>query len=223
MRRSRTFCAVLCAGLLVAGLGDEARGADDPVIKGRRLSRWLTQLRSRNIGLQMRASRALKAAPEELRPKIVPKLAAILGSDRDNDRFVAAQVLGEYGPAARETVPLLVPLLKGTQFERNRAAAAKALGQILKDARPSPEVESVARALSAKYNEDYDNYADVRRESVRAVGMIGPAAKAVIPRLTRGLTDFKKWSEKHQQVRQQAAWTCGWGRWQRSTSTGSSP
>jgi HEAT repeat protein len=106
-------------------------------------------------------------------------------------------------------VPGLLPLLEGTQFERNRAAAAKALGLILKDAKPSEEIDKVAQALSEKYNEEYDQYSDVRREAVRAIGMIGPAAKKVIPKLHRGLIDYRKHSREHQMVRQQSAWACG--------------
>ncbi len=136
-------------------------------------------------------------------------LIPLLKSDRENDRFVAAQALGEYGPAARAAIGDLLPLLQSAQFERNRAAAAKAFGQILKDAAPSEEVDRVAEALAAKFNEAYDAYSDVRREAVRAIGMIGPAAKRVIPKLTQALTDFKLHSREHRLVRQAAAWTCG--------------
>ncbi|MFC1672252.1 HEAT repeat domain-containing protein, partial [Planctomycetota bacterium] len=61
----------------------------------------------------------------------------------------------------------------------------------------------------AKFNEDYDQYSDVRRESARAIGMIGPAAKVAIPKMTKGLLDFKKWSAEHTMVRHESAWTCG--------------
>lgn len=178
-------------------------------LQGKSVSEWISQLRSDNRGLQVRAGRTLAEAPVELRPAIIPQIMPLLKSERENDRFVAAQILGEYGPSARIAVPDLLPLLKGTQYERNRAAAAKALGQILKDAEPSEEVNKVAEALASKFNEDYDPYSDVRREAVRAIGMIGPAAKCVIPKLTRALTDFKKYSKEHQMVRQQAAWSCG--------------
>jgi hypothetical protein len=107
-------------------------------------------------------------------------------------------------------VSKLVPLLKGTQYERNRAAAAKALGLILKDAEPSDQVAKVAEALAAKFNEDRDKYSDVRREAVRAIGMIGPAAKGVIPKLTAALTEAGGTPDSHSGlVRRQAAWTCG--------------
>lgn len=178
-------------------------------LQGKPVSEWISQLRSDNRGLQLRAARALSEAPTELRPAIIPQIIPLLKSERENDRFAAAQILGEYGSSARIAAPELLPLLKGTQYERNRAAAAKALGQILKDAKPSEEVNKVAEALASKFNEDYDPYSDVRREAVRAIGMIGPAAKCVIPKLTRALTDFKKYSNEHQMVRQQAAWNCG--------------
>jgi hypothetical protein len=95
-------------------------------------------------------------------------------------------------------VPLLVPLLTGTQHERNRAAAAKALGLILKDAKPSEEIGKVAAALTAKFNEDYDQYEDVRRESVRC-----------IPKLVRALKDHGAHLPDLRGVRKEAAWTCG--------------
>jgi HEAT repeat protein len=168
-------------------LADPAPTADEPKIKGKLVSEWIAQLRGPNRGLQLRAARALSAATPEQVPYVVSKLIPILESERQNDRFVAAQTLGNYGPAARAAMPKLVPLLKGTQFERNRACAAKALGLILKDAKPSEEVEKVTAALVAKFNEDKDQYVDVRREAVVALGMIGPAAKSCIPHLTPAL------------------------------------
>ncbi|MBA4389167.1 MAG: hypothetical protein C0404_14435 [Verrucomicrobia bacterium] len=196
-------CSMLFAVTLIAVAEDE------PMIGDKPLPELLKQLRSENRGLQMRAAQALTAAPTNLHEKIIPQLIPMLKSERENDRFVAAQTLGNYGPASRAAVPDLVPLLKGTQYERNRAASAKSLGLILVNAPPSEEVDKVARALAEKLNEDYDSYSDVRRESVRAIGMIGPAARSVIPKLSKGLTDFVQYSVEHQMVRQQAAWTCG--------------
>ena len=194
---------VLLAGTVMA--------EDEPKIKGKPLSKWIKQLTGANRGLQVRAARALSGAPAELREKIVPKLIPLLSSERENDRFVAAQVLGDYGPTARVAVPALLPLLKGTQFERNRAAAATALGQILKDAKPDDEVEKVAQALIAVFA---DQYSDVRREAVKACGMIGPAAKSCIPKLTTPLTQGShglgsSQDQEYRLVRRAAAWTCG--------------
>jgi len=181
-------------------------------LNGKPLSQWIQQLRSENRGLQLRAARALTEAPENLRPTIVPLLIPVLKSERENDRFVAAQVLGSYGPGARPAVPSLLPLLSDMQFERNRAAAAKALGQILKDAQPDEEVEKVTQALTRKINEEWDAYSDVRREAVYAIGMIGPAARSAIPKLTRALTDVDpvhKLGGERRFVRAAAPWACG--------------
>jgi hypothetical protein len=180
-----------------------ARADDEPTIDGKPLSVWLKRIRGSNRGLQVRAARALAEAPEEARPKIVKALIPVLKSDRQNDRFVAAQVLGECGALAREAVPNLLPMLEGTQFERNRAAAAKALGQILEDAKPSEEIEKVTQKLISVFK---DRYPDVRREAVRACGMIGPAAKSCVDHLPSrcddsGVSCFG--------VRSAAAWTMG--------------
>ena len=157
---------------------------DDPVVDDKPLSQLVKQLRSENRGFQLRAAQALTKAPAELQSRILPQVIPLLKSERENDRFVAAQVLGEYGPVSRGAVPDLLPLLQGTQYERNRAAAAKALGQILKDSAASEEVEKVTKALVAVFR---DPYPDVQREAVRACGMIGPAARSCIPSLKEPL------------------------------------
>ncbi len=207
---SAFFLTLAGSGLLGAGVFVQGnlQAEEAILIKNKPLSKWLKQIKSSNRGLQVRAARALSEAPVTAHPKIAEALIPILESTRANDRFVAAQVLGKCGPVARAAVPKLLPLLKGTQYERNRAAAAKALGLILKDAQPSEEIETVVAALTAKFNEEYDKYSDVRRESVRALGMIGPAAKSCVPKLVRALKDYRQYSSEHDMVRQQAAWTC---------------
>jgi HEAT repeat protein len=122
---------VMVCGLLLVSIC--AFAGDDPQIGDKPLSELAKQLRSDNRGLQLRAAKALTNAPVELKPIIMPKVLPLLKSERENDKFVAAQVLGECGPVARTAVPDLLPMLEGTHFERNRAAAAKALGQIPKD------------------------------------------------------------------------------------------
>ncbi|MBA4387125.1 MAG: hypothetical protein C0404_04030 [Verrucomicrobia bacterium] len=172
---------------------------DDPVIDSKPLSHWIKQLQSENRGFQLRAAQALSKAESNHVAKVIPSLMPLLKSERENDRFVAAQTLGNYGSPARAAVPELLPLLKGTQYERNRAAAAKALGQILKDAQPGEEVEKVTAAIVDAWG---DKYEDVRRECVFALGMIGTSAKSCIPKLDERLNDA-------QPVRNAAAWTCG--------------
>jgi HEAT repeat protein len=184
-----------------------ASAADGVTIQGKPLSQWLQQVQDSNRGLQMRAARALAAADPKDIPAIVPSLLPLLAADRENSRFPVAQVLGDYGPAARAAVPHLLPMLQGTQYERNRSAAAVALGQILKDAEPSDEVERVTLLLVAAFT---DKYSDVRRESVRACGMIGPAAKSCLPALPPRFEDTE-WLKDAEcfLVRRAAAWTAG--------------
>jgi len=180
----------------------------DPEVDGRPLSQWVKQLRSDNRGLQLRAARAMAAAPTDLRAGIVPLVIPVLKSERENDKFVAVQVLGEYGAAARAAVPDLLPMLEGTQYERNRAAAAKSLGQILKDAAPSEEVDEVVKALVSKLG---DSYSDVRRESVYACGMIGPPAKAFLSKVAPLLQEWHPGHAVYEgyPVRCAAAWAVG--------------
>jgi hypothetical protein len=180
---------------------------DDPVIEEKPLSQLVKQLRSENRGLQLKASQTLSKAPAELHAQIVPLVIPVLKSERENDKFVAAQILGNYGPPARVAVPDLLPMLQGTQYERNRAAAAKALGQIFKDAEPSEEVDKVTAALVKAFT---DKYSDVRREAVTACGMIGPSAKACLPDLVPRFDDTE-WLKDSEcfLVRKATAWTCG--------------
>jgi HEAT repeat protein len=181
---------------------------DDPKIKGRPLSYWLKKIEDKNRGFQMRAARVLENAPEKLRPKIAPKLIELLGSDRENTKFPAAQILGNYGPMAKDAVPHLLPMLEGTQYERNRTSAAVALGQILKDSPPSEQIDKVVASLIKRMK---DQYSDVRRESARACGMIGPAAKAFLPHVVPLLQEHKPGVDKYEgyPVRLAAAWAVG--------------
>jgi HEAT repeat protein len=193
----------------VCGPLPAAAGEEDPLIGDKPLSELVKQLKSENKGLQLRAAKALIEAPAELRPKMMPRMMELLKSERENDKFVAAQVLGECGPAARAAVPGLLPMLEGTQYERNRTAAAKALGQILQDAKPDDEVEKVTAKLVSVFR---DKYPDVQRESVKACGMIGPAAKGCLPHLTEPL-EFAIYGhgedEPYHMVRCATAWTLG--------------
>ena len=206
---SRVFRTALSIAIVALSAACGFAG-EDVKIKGKPLSKWLTQLRNENRGLQVRAARALAEAPKELHEKIIPEVIPILASDRKNDRAFAAQVLGAYGPAARAAVPHLLPLFKDDQFERNRTSAAEALGCILADAKSDKEVDGAVAALLSVFD---DLYVDVRREAVRACGRIGLAAKACIPLLPERLEDVKHHAEgdgsANKAVHAAAAWTAG--------------
>jgi hypothetical protein len=208
----RVIRCASAATLLAAA--QAARGGDDPQVGDKPLSELAKQLRSDNRGLQMRAAQALCAAPAEMRAQIVPAVLPLLKSERENDKFAAAQVMGACGSAAAAAVPDLLPMLEGTQYERNRTAAAKALGEILRDAPASEQVEKVTQALVAVFT---DKYSDVRREAVKACGMIGPAAKSCIPHLPRMFDDELHHAKPQRgpshsemyMVHSAAAWTAG--------------
>jgi hypothetical protein len=204
----RAAAAVVAALLAVCACAQDG----EVTLDGKPLATWMKQLRSETRGLQLRAARTLAEAPTNLHAQLAPVVLPLLKSERENDRFVAAQVLGEYGAAARAAVPDLLPLLQGTQYERNRAATAKALGQILKDAPPSDETEKVTQALVTAFD---DGYSDVRREAVNACGLIGPSAKACIPALAKRFGDrglaAQPWLEQAERalVERAAVWTAG--------------
>ncbi|MFC1672293.1 HEAT repeat domain-containing protein [Planctomycetota bacterium] len=199
IRAAVTGLVLLCSGIVFAQ-------EDDPKIKGKPLSKWIEQLRGTNRGLQMRAAQALSAAPTNLHSRIAPQVIPVLKSERENDKFVAAQVLGVYGPVSRTAVPDLLPMLGGTQYERNRAAAAKALGQILKGAEPSDEIEKITQELIRLFD---DKYMDVRREAVTACGMIGLAAKSCIPALPKRIGDAAAGNSITREAGKYEVWACG--------------
>jgi hypothetical protein len=201
----RNMSTVMVCWLLL--MSAQIVAEDDPMIGDKPLSELVKQLRSENRGFQVRAARALSEAPTNTHAAIVPQVMFLLKSERENDKFVAAQILGVCGPLAKSAVPDLLPMLGGTQYERNRAAAAKALGQILKDSQPSDEIEKVTQALVKGFS---DQYPDVRRESVYACGMIGPAAKSCIKSLKEPLEFCIPNSDgdgPYALIRQAAAWT----------------
>lgn len=198
---------MLIPGLILVAAGLAIGQENDPEIDGKPVSQLIKQLRSENRGLQLRAAQSLAKASTNDMAKIVPQLIPVLQSERENDKFVAAQILGEYGPSAKPAVPDILPMLGGTQYERNRAAAAKALGLIFKDAQPGEEPGKIAQALIKVFD---DKYSDVRREAVTACGVIGPAAKACIPHLPALFEDFARRRDGESKlVERAAAWTCG--------------
>jgi hypothetical protein len=198
--------ALFLTSAALCGRGPCLAEETDPELDGKPLSTWVKQLRSDNRGLQLRAAKTLATAQADQRTRVLALLIPVLKSDRENDKFVAAQVLGEFGPAARAGVSDLLPLLQGTQYERNRAAAAKALGQILKSATPCTETEAVTRELVRLFD---DKYLDVRREAVAACGTIGLAAKSCIPDLARRIGDAAGPDSIVRDAGKYAVWACG--------------
>jgi len=207
-RLQLTFLLIAAAVLLAAppvSAGEE-EGKPEPKLKGKSISHWLKQVDHTNRGLQVRAGKALSEAPEELQDILIPKLIPLLKAKRENTRPWAALALGEYGPKSKAAIPDLMPMLKGTQYERNRAAAAKALGQILKGAEPGEIVDEVVKEMIRLFD---DKYLDVRHEAIKALGMIGMSAKACVPKLEKVIGYASAGNSTSRNVGKDSVWTVG--------------
>jgi hypothetical protein len=86
-------CVLACLACLLSALFPAA-GEEDLRVDGKPVAELVKQLTDMNRGLQVRAARALSEAPAGIRPALMPRIVPLLRSERENDRFVAAQVLG---------------------------------------------------------------------------------------------------------------------------------
>lgn len=142
------------------------------------------------------------AALGQLGPVAAPAVAALTailqGHGMDGDdvlvRGMAAAALAEIGPRACEAVPDLIECLRelqgGTSLARLRLQVARALWKIQREPRFLLAIGSEALA---------DPKWSLRRLAALLLGELGAAARPVVPRLQRALTD------KHPAVRRQAA------------------
>ena len=89
----------------------------------------LRRLESSDINVQAQAHNSLEKADEETKRKYVPFLIQMLDHQKDRVRFSAADLLGTYGPLAKEAVPVLLEKLKDPHADV-RVSAASALGNI---------------------------------------------------------------------------------------------
>ncbi len=86
-------------------------------------------------------------------------------------RAEAAELLGEFGPAARSAAPALLHALQGKDLAV-RAAAAAALGKIKAD--PAAEIPLLIQYLDDK---------EIDEAAALALADYGPPAKAAVPKL----------------------------------------
>ena len=98
----------------------------------------------------------------------------------------AAVALGEFGPAAVETVSVLIKVMKDTtpddQFERE-ASSASALGKIAPDT-PAAD-QAIAALLSALESTVWSS----RYQAIEALARFGPKAATAVPRIRELKTD----------------------------------
>lgn len=115
-------------------------------------------------------------------------LARHVAKDSDEDKEQcrrAAQALGQFGPAAKEAVPLLAQALQSPSQEV-RGFAVDALGRIGLEARTAvPAI--IAEVDLPKEHINYARLAAFRRVAARALGRIGLGATAAIPVLEKAL------------------------------------
>jgi HEAT repeat protein len=109
-------------------------------------------------------------------------LAAVLPLVNDPDdavRRFATSAIREFGPQAREAVPLLRKALSDSSADV-RGNAASALGVMASEAgQAAPELVSALR----------DTSEEVRRRAAEALGCIGPSAHDAVPALLRSFHD----------------------------------
>jgi HEAT repeat protein len=141
-------------------------------------------------------------------------LIAGLKSSKPGERLKAARALGELGVAAKDAVPMLTEVLSDDEFFV-REGAAEALGSMghwastsvpaLLAALRGPELTLRDRALDALASIDqkalvtdgvplliaemHHGTPAGRIQATRAVGRIGPEAKAAVPALVDALKD----------------------------------
>jgi HEAT repeats/PBS lyase HEAT-like repeat len=114
----------------------------------------------------------------------VPVLAATLRSDWGGLRARAASALGGIGPGARPALPALRKLLRDPDIEV-RTAAALALWQLGGEAKES--LPGLIAVLQITDESQLSNIAGSERlrPALRALGEMGPKAKAAVPTLRR--------------------------------------
>lgn len=188
MRRriAGVILAICTAGILVALL----RRAPAPIFENRPLSSWLTDLHPVFSARPFDPARAEEArrAIRQMGPNALPRLIEMIRC-RDSrlrlrppaNRVQFQGILGikVLGPAAREAIPDLIPLLKSND-PSVRAVAADALGLMAADA------GSAVPALLLTLEDQVDF---VRHSAYAALGAFTGQAKEIVPVLEPHLQD----------------------------------
>jgi HEAT repeat protein len=172
MKRIATVAAVL--GLLVwAGAG---RG-DEPKVEGKTVKQWVEQLKDSE---PRRAAKAMTALTKIGEPAVDPLIEVLKDKDEEA-RPLAAQVLGDIGPAAKKAIPALIEALKDDDADPSvRNSAASALAEMGPAAKPA--VPALLAALK-------DDDAGVRGSAAFTLGKVGAEAKTVLGPLLEALDD----------------------------------
>jgi HEAT repeat protein len=118
--------------------------------------------------------------PKDNKKAWIEEQTKVLDTNLDQyARKMAAERLGDMGPAARSAVPVLIQALKDWDF-LVRHRAAEALGKI------GADPETVVPALTASLG---DKHPIVRAMAAESLGKFGPAAASALPTLRKQLSD----------------------------------
>ena len=132
--------------------------------------------------LVISAAAPARAEDAEFRGKPVEHWVGQLQDPDIRARWYAAYALGQIGPAAADASPALVKVLENKgQYEYVRGMAAWALGRI--GVADQPVIDMLGEGLRSEY------HVSVRRNSARALGALGPAARPAVAELARLLDD----------------------------------
>jgi len=129
-------------------------------------------------------------------PQVVAALVKNLRSDMPDRRAQAAYHLGNFGPAARTSVPALIEELhaRANTADRDVWDIAAALGQI------APGTEFADASITALVEALQSKSAGTRRDVAIALGRFGPRAKVAVPVLKSLTKDLEAGSRFNDDV-----------------------
>ena len=176
MKRAIAVITVLAIGQAVLG----AQGIDaGRVYQGKTIAQWIEQLQSEKVEDQRTAAEILGDIGRYAKntKDIVQALTGVLQAKGDGlVRLQAVRSLGRIGPAAKEAVPTLKFAVKDPSVA---SACRLALWHISNDA---GQIKELIDTLKVK-----DPL--IRSSAIRALGEIGPKARAAMPLLIKGLEE----------------------------------
>jgi HEAT repeat protein len=216
MKRSLIGVLIVTLVLLAVGVWLEPTGVvlgwmnGETFYQNRPARYWSKALTSSDPAIQARTHQELKEGGRVA----VPVLAEVLQKEpNDEARWKAADLLGQAGPAARESPAAQTALVSALKDDSShvRAVAATAIASIgpigqdaipaLQDMLSTPECLPALRAL-ARYGADAasaiekifvllkkESDSEIRWNAARTLGKIGPPAKEAAPQLIAALND----------------------------------
>jgi HEAT repeats len=196
-RMSKSLKTVLVCVLIIVVLFcglvwvlTQTLGSHETMYQGKSLDYWHEMLNGRDVAASNQANVVLTSViipqltnqmfhdtnDSSFRLALVDKLNCLPGVvinyiPADRRRATAVDEIGEFGPLAKDAIPVLIQALKGKDGA-TRPAAARVLGKIHGD----PDV--VIPLLI-----DYLSDDDVNASAAEALGDFGPPAKAAVPKL----------------------------------------